>query len=148
MKWYQGNPSPRKNISLYQLLTDQQGVQALLNGQHLGVLLLIFTCLGILLACTPCVLPMVPILTSIIVGQTSVSTKKAFFLLFLMFRLKPYLCICRSSGGFSGKLYTGLAANAGDYFYCQSICSSFWHCLFLDGITCNYSPSTKQSAVA
>lgn len=63
------------------LLTDQNGVKNLLGSQHLGMLLLIFAGLGLLLAFTPCVLPMVPILTGIIVGQKqAVTTKKAFFL--------------------------------------------------------------------
>lgn len=67
--------------SLSSLLTNQNGVQALFQTQHLGLLLLIFVGLGLLLAFTPCVLPMIPILTSIIVGQKkSVSTKKAFLL--------------------------------------------------------------------
>lgn len=63
------------------LLTNQNGVRDLLNTQHFGIMLLIFAGLGLLLAFTPCVLPMVPILTSIILGQGKTpSTKKAFFL--------------------------------------------------------------------
>lgn len=45
------------------------------------VTLLIFLGLGLLLAFTPCVLPMVPILSAIIIGQgRQISTLKAFFL--------------------------------------------------------------------
>lgn len=42
--------------------------------------LLTFYGLGILLSFTPCVLPMIPILSSIIVGQKKINTKKGFFL--------------------------------------------------------------------
>ncbi len=62
------------------LLTDQNGVQALLNAQNVAVLLFVFLVLGLFLAFTPCVLPMVPILASIIIGQEKINTTKAFFL--------------------------------------------------------------------
>lgn len=69
-------PPPEKR-----LLTNQQGVTALFESHNVVVTFLLFICLGLLLAFTPCVLPMVPILTSIIVGQRKdVSTKKAFLL--------------------------------------------------------------------
>lgn len=67
--------------SLRMLLTDQNRIHAVLASEHMGMLLAIFLGLGILLAFTPCVLPMIPILTSIIVGQKEVAdTKKAFLL--------------------------------------------------------------------
>lgn len=67
--------------SFQALLTDQNNVRDLFNSQHFGVMLLIFTGLGFLLAFTPCVLPMIPILTSIIVGhQHPVTSRKAFLL--------------------------------------------------------------------
>ncbi|MBV9576199.1 MAG: protein-disulfide reductase DsbD, partial [Gammaproteobacteria bacterium] len=62
------------------LLTDQNQIRSLFSTEHFGVILILFVGIGLLLAFTPCVLPMVPILTSIILGQNSVSTKKAFFL--------------------------------------------------------------------
>lgn len=63
------------------LVSDQYGVQALFLTEHHGLMLLIFLGMGILLAFTPCVLPMLPILTGIIVGQkAAANTKKAFFL--------------------------------------------------------------------
>lgn len=65
------------------LLTDQYGVQNLLAYEHRGWLLLIFIGLGILMAFTPCVLPMLPIVTAIIAGQKhNVSARKAFSLSF------------------------------------------------------------------
>ncbi len=67
--------------SLPTLLTDQNGVRNLFGAEHLSTILLIFLGLGLLLAFTPCILPMVPILTSIIVGhKETVSIKKAFLL--------------------------------------------------------------------
>jgi thiol:disulfide interchange protein DsbD len=63
------------------LLTDQNGVGFLLENHPFNVMLLIFLGLGLLLAFTPCVLPMIPILASIIIGQKhTLGTKKAFFL--------------------------------------------------------------------
>lgn len=75
------NSTPNKKLSLNALLTDQNGVGKLLEHQSYTVLLFIFAGLGLLLAFTPCVLPMIPILTSIIVGQKHApGTKKAFLL--------------------------------------------------------------------
>lgn len=67
--------------SVSALMTDQYGVQALLAQEHRGFLLFIFLMLGVLLAFTPCVLPMLPILTGIIAGQKKhASDKKILFL--------------------------------------------------------------------
>jgi thiol:disulfide interchange protein DsbD len=66
-------------ISLQHILTDQQQVQNFLQTSHLSVVLLVFLGIGVLLAFTPCVLPMVPILTVIIAGAHA-STRKAFYL--------------------------------------------------------------------
>ena len=49
-----------------------------IQGNNALVYLSAFFGLGVLLAFTPCVLPMVPILSGIIVGQKSLSTSKAF----------------------------------------------------------------------
>jgi len=69
------------------LMTNHQGVQALLAAGNIGVTLLIFLGIGLLLAFTPCVLPMVPILTGIIVGQKGVVTTKKAFKLSLIYVL-------------------------------------------------------------
>lgn len=45
-----------------------------------SLILLTFFGFGLLLSFTPCVLPMIPILSGIIVGHKNISTKKAFFL--------------------------------------------------------------------
>lgn len=60
------------------LLAPYQGV---FKGHHLLFILLSFYGLGLLLAFTPCVLPMVPVLSGIIIGHGhKISTKKAFLL--------------------------------------------------------------------
>ncbi len=46
-------------------------IERTLTGGHFGWIALLFVGLGVLLAFTPCVLPMMPILSSIIVGQSS-----------------------------------------------------------------------------
>lgn len=69
------------STSWLSLLTDQEGVSALLSSWHLSGILLLFFGLGLLLAFTPCCLPMVPILTGLIVGQRQpLNTKRAFTL--------------------------------------------------------------------
>lgn len=72
--------STSSSSSLQSLLTNQHGILSILNSQNYAVILLLFLGLGLLLAFTPCVLPMVPILTGIIIGQKEISTRKAFFL--------------------------------------------------------------------
>lgn len=62
-----------------EILSEQDEVVALLLKGNVIVTVLSFFGFGLLLAFTPCVFPMVPILSSIIIGQGSdVSTKKAF----------------------------------------------------------------------
>lgn len=72
--------TPAAPLSLGELLTDQNGVKSLFYSEHFGILLSFFVGLGLLLAFTPCVFPMIPILTGIIVGQKGVTTRKAFML--------------------------------------------------------------------
>jgi thiol:disulfide interchange protein DsbD len=63
------------------ILSEQDYATQLFSSQHVVFVLLGFLGLGLLLAFTPCVLPMVPILSSIIIGHgNKVSTQKAFFL--------------------------------------------------------------------
>ena len=60
---------------------SEDDILTVLHTQHIGVMLLLFAGLGLLMAFTPCVLPMIPILTGIILGQKhAVGTRKAFFL--------------------------------------------------------------------
>lgn len=68
-------------LSLSSLMTNQNDVASLFANMNASVLFLIFLGLGLLLAFTPCVLPMIPILTGIILGQHhKVGTRESFFL--------------------------------------------------------------------
>lgn len=58
--------------------SNPETIMNFIQGNSALVYLSAFFVLGILLAFTPCVLPMVPILSGIIVGQESLSTRKAF----------------------------------------------------------------------
>ena len=53
-------------------------IQAIFRSNYWSVILLSFFGLGLLLAFTPCVLPMIPVLSGIIVGHGPISTRKAF----------------------------------------------------------------------
>lgn len=64
-------------------LTDQNTTQRIFAGHGVMFILFSFLGLGLLLAFTPCVLPMIPILSGIIVGhQKKISTLHAFSLSF------------------------------------------------------------------
>lgn len=71
------NHSPASNTPI----TEQDSLSQMLSGDNLLWTLIIFFGLGIGLALTPCVFPMYPILSGIIVGQgEKLSTAKAFSL--------------------------------------------------------------------
>lgn len=76
------NNAPKVNNELTALLTDHNGVANLFYSMSTGWLLLIFFSMGLLLAFTPCVWPMIPIMTSIVVGQKRSSAVRAFWLSF------------------------------------------------------------------
>jgi len=62
-------------------LSEQDEIADALRSGDTWLTLLIFFGAGLLLALTPCVFPMIPILSGIIVGQgTDITTRKAFFL--------------------------------------------------------------------
>ena len=68
--------APANNVA-----TENDSISGLLNESNLFISLLTLYILGLGLAFTPCVLPMVPILSSIIAGQEKdLTTSKAFFL--------------------------------------------------------------------
>ncbi len=61
-------------------LSEQDAIAARLKGGGIGTILAFFG-FGLLLAFTPCVFPMIPILSSIIVGQGAhLTTRRAFFM--------------------------------------------------------------------
>jgi len=66
--------------SANQLALSEEGeIAQLLSNNNIFMVLLMFFGLGLLLSLTPCVFPMIPILSSIIVGQAdNMTTRKAF----------------------------------------------------------------------
>jgi thiol:disulfide interchange protein DsbD len=58
------------------LHADDEGLAGLLSGSSVLQTVLAFFALGILLSLTPCVLPMVPILSSILVGASSTHSRR------------------------------------------------------------------------
>ncbi len=69
------NTAPEEPVAPY---SDQDEIQDLLASHAIITILLSFLGIGVLLAFTPCVLPMVPIITTIIVGQKNIHTWKGF----------------------------------------------------------------------
>ncbi len=61
-------------------LSEQDQIAANLASSNIGWTALSFLGFGLLLAFTPCVFPMIPILSGIISGQKALSTRKAFAL--------------------------------------------------------------------
>ena len=55
-------------------------ITQMLEGADMTLTLISFFGFGLLLALTPCVLPMIPILSGIIIGNKDITTKKAFWL--------------------------------------------------------------------
>jgi thiol:disulfide interchange protein DsbD len=64
-----------------EVISEQDQIAASLASGNTLLIILTFFGFGLLLAFTPCVFPMIPILSSIIVGQgESITTRKAFFM--------------------------------------------------------------------
>ena len=57
--------------------SEEQSIAQTLKTKSLGVILLTFFGFGLLLSLTPCIFPMIPILSSLIVGAKDMNTKKA-----------------------------------------------------------------------
>lgn len=69
--------APEEPVEAY---TEQDAVSELLTSHAYFTIILTFLGFGFLLAFTPCVLPMYPILSGIIVGHKQLHTRKAFWL--------------------------------------------------------------------
>lgn len=88
-------------------LTEQDQLARLLTGDSTALALLTFFGLGLLLAFTPCVFPMVPILSSIIVGQGGMQNSRRAFMLSLVYVLAmavTYTVAGVAAGLFGGNL--------------------------------------------
>jgi thiol:disulfide interchange protein DsbD len=76
--WW-GMTSDSDNSSPF--VSEQDSIAASLGGRSLWLIILSFLGFGLLLAFTPCVFPMIPILSGIIVGQSKrLTTRRAFVL--------------------------------------------------------------------
>ncbi len=74
-------PPTTKVLELSNSISEQDRLAKLLASANVFYILLIFFGLGLLLSLTPCIFPMIPILSSIIVGQgKEVTTSKAFWI--------------------------------------------------------------------
>jgi thioredoxin:protein disulfide reductase len=71
-------PAPRADRA--PPVTEQDRIAAQLAGGQIWLVALAFFGFGLLLTFTPCVFPMIPILSNIIVGQKNLTTRKAFFI--------------------------------------------------------------------
>lgn len=77
-------PTPAPDIRQPPSVGDTEtasGIEAMMASSSLAKIMLVFFGLGLALSLTPCVLPMVPILTSLIVGQGQKVTARRGFLL-------------------------------------------------------------------
>lgn len=72
--------SPALPASPAGAIVQSASIQSVLRGGDLWAIGLAFLAFGLLLSLTPCVLPMLPILSSIIVGQQKTDSKRSFFL--------------------------------------------------------------------
>jgi len=61
-------------------VTEQDRIAAQLADGHIWLVALAFFGFGLLLTFTPCVFPMIPILSNIIIGQKNLTTRKAFLI--------------------------------------------------------------------
>jgi thiol:disulfide interchange protein DsbD len=99
------NPSPNPVVDS----NDIGGIQATLHSGKLLLILPLFFLLGLGLSLTPCVLPMVPILSSIIVGEGARSTRGRGLLLSAVYALGMAL-VYTVLGVAAGLVGQGLAA--------------------------------------
>lgn len=60
--------------------SEQDRIAGMLSGDNVWLVLLSFLGFGLLLSFTPCVFPMIPILSGIIAGQKDITPRKAFLL--------------------------------------------------------------------
>lgn len=72
--------------------SESDRISHLFQNKAFPLTLLAFLGLGVMLACTPCVLPMVPILANILVGQNAPLSKKRSLYLASLYVLSVSLC--------------------------------------------------------
>lgn len=112
------NAAPAANVSNTvatppsspQLLSEQDRIAGMLSGDNKLLVLLSFLGFGLLLSFTPCVFPMIPILSGIIAGQKGITTRKAFMLslVYVLAMALTYTIAGVLAGLFGGNLQAAL----------------------------------------
>jgi thioredoxin:protein disulfide reductase len=100
-------------------VNEQGKAMELLAGHNLGLILLGFFGFGLLLSLTPCVLPLIPVLSAIILGQRQLTTLKAFTLSL------TYVLAMAVTYALAG-VFAGLAGS-----YLQAFLQNKWVILFV-----------------
>jgi len=94
-----GTASPRDVAT--PMVSEQDRLTRLISGGSLLVVMASFFGFGLLLAFTPCVLPMIPILSGIIAGQGEAATPRRSFLLSLTYVLGMALTYTAAGAAFA-----------------------------------------------
>ena len=94
-----GTASPRDAAP--PMVSEQDRLSSLISGGSLLVVMASFFGFGLLLAFTPCVLPMIPILSGIIAGQGAAATPRRSFLLSLVYVLGMALTYTAAGAAFA-----------------------------------------------
>lgn len=94
-------------------ISDTGRVEAILKGGNYWIVVISFFGFGLLLSLTPCVFPMIPILSGIIVGQGQQITKRKGFMLSLAYVLGMALtyALAGVAAGLSGTLISNALQN-------------------------------------
>jgi len=93
-----GTASPREAAPM---VSEQDRLSSLIAGGSLLVVMASFFGFGLLLAFTPCVLPMIPILSGIIAGQGAAATPRRSFLLSVVYVLGMALTYTAAGAAFA-----------------------------------------------
>jgi thiol:disulfide interchange protein DsbD len=94
-----GTASPRESATL--MVSEQDRLSGLIADGSLLLVMASFFGFGLLLAFTPCVLPMIPILSGIIAGQGAAATPRRSFLLSVVYVLGMALTYTAAGAAFA-----------------------------------------------
>lgn len=102
-------PAASKTLPEQDGSDEASSIQGVLRGGNLLKIAGAFLVFGLLLSFTPCVLPMIPILSSIIVGQQGISNRRQTFMLAVSYSLGMAM-VYTILGVAAGMIGEGLAA--------------------------------------
>jgi thiol:disulfide interchange protein DsbD len=94
-------PGTASSRDVATMVSEQDRLSSLVAGGSLWVVMASFLGFGLLLAFTPCVLPMIPILSGIIAGQGEAATPRRSFLLSLTYVLGMALTYTAAGAAFA-----------------------------------------------